>query len=162
LLADVGQLASTCLSELRTLCLQGAKLRACLHAETCLLRCQLGCLLLEAALRLSALAKQAANALHQLRLLRCLAGLSLLQLGHLHGGLGIKTGLLELLLRCLQAQLALLTGKLPLEACLLSSQLSGLLAKARLLSSRTCLELPGLRQLLRRLLSKPCLLSGNT
>jgi hypothetical protein len=118
-------------------------------------------LLLKAALRLSALAKQAADALHQLRLLARLAGLCLLELSHLHGGLSIEASFLEALLRRLHSKLTLLSCELTLQACLLARQLCGLLAKASLLRGRACLELPSLGQLLRRRLAKASLLRGN-
>jgi hypothetical protein len=131
-----------------------------LHAKTGLLRGQLSGLLLKAALRLSTLTKQAADALHQLRLLARLAGLRLLELSHLHGGLSIEASFLEALLRGLKAKLALLTGELALQACLLSSQLSGLLAKACLLSGSPDLTNACLLQHACRLHS--CLLVGHT
>ena len=102
-----------------------------------LLRGQLRGLLPERSLRLGGLSVHAANALHQLGLLRGLTGLRLLQLCHLHGGLRVKARLLKLLLRSLKPQLALLTGKLTLKACLLRRQLSSLLAKTGLLASGT-------------------------
>ena len=100
-LADVGQLPCGGLSKLSTLGFQVAQLAACLHAETGLLSGQLSGLLAQGPLRLSALTKQATDALEQLRLLASLAGLCLLELSHLHGGLCIKACFLESLLSSL-------------------------------------------------------------
>ena len=133
LLADVGQLTSTCLAKLCPLCFQRTELTARLQAETGLLRCQLSGLLAQLALGLRLLAVHAANALHELGLLSCLANLCLLQLRHLHGCLCIKTCLLELLLRRLKAQLALLACRLGLHLTGLCELLRGTLAKACLL-----------------------------
>jgi hypothetical protein len=132
-LANVGQLPCGGLAKLGTLCFQVAHLAARLHAKTSLLCGQLSGLLLQPTLCLSALAKQAADTLKQLRLLARLAGLCLLELSHLHGGLSVKACFLKALLSGLKAELTLLTGKLALQACLLRGQLSGLLAKACLL-----------------------------
>ena len=121
------------MAKLSTLGFQVAQLAACLHAETGLLRGQLSGLLAQGPLRLSALSKQATDALEQLRLLASLAGLCLLELSHLHGGLSVESCLLKALLCGLKAELALLSGGLCLQLCGLGKLLRGALAEARLL-----------------------------
>lgn len=138
-LADVGQLPCGGLTKLGTLRFQVAHLAARLHAKAGLLSGQLSGLLLEAPLRLSALAKQAADALKQLRLLARLAGLCLLELSHLHSGLSVKARFLKALLRGLKAELALLASGLRLQLPCLCELLRGALAEACLLPCNLCL-----------------------
>jgi len=92
------------------------------------------------------------------RLLRRLLLLCLLQLRHLHRGVGVEPRLLETLRGSLQLELRLLACKLALKSRLLRGKLCCGLPKLRLLHARPDRAGACLLQHLRRLLTKTGLL----